>query len=207
MKKIDQNILESALSYKAYRELTNELLEQGKTTGNIQNEEMLNYTRMNVARMNRLDKTTKLTEQTLANVAKISKPTTWLIITEAWCGDAAQIIPVIQKIADHNELINVRLILRDENLEVMDAFLTNGSRSIPIIIAIDSTTNEVLGSWGPRPSEVQAKVMDTKVELDSLSDKEKRKELYQGLLLETQRWYNKDKTKKIQSEFAETLLV
>ena len=58
----------------------------------------------------------------------------WLILTEAWCGDAAQNIPTIEKIARENDRIKTLYLLRDENLELMDKYLTGGARAIPKLI-------------------------------------------------------------------------
>ena len=55
--------------------------------------------------------------------------------------------------------LELRIVLRDEHPEVMDRYLTNGSRSIPIVIALDEEFRE-LGHWGPRPRELQAWVME-----------------------------------------------
>jgi hypothetical protein len=82
-----------------------------------------------------------------------------LVIAEDWCGDASSTIPVVAKLAATVPGLELRVILRDENPEVMDRYLTNGSRSIPIVIVLDDGYRE-LGHWGPRPRELQAWVMD-----------------------------------------------
>jgi len=81
-----------------------------------------------------------------------------LVIAEDWCGDASNTVPVVAKLADAVPGLELRVILRDANPEVMDQYLTNGSRSIPVIIALDEKHRE-LGHWGPRPTELQAWVM------------------------------------------------
>lgn len=104
-----------------------------------------------------------------------------LIIAEDWCGDAANTVPVLAKLGDEAENMDVRIIKRDENLHVMDRYLTNGARSIPIAILLDSDFTEI-GHWGPRPKELQQWVVDNK---DTIP-KEKRYPL-------VRRWYAKDK--------------
>ena len=193
------------MTYDAYRQLTDELLAQGKTTGENHSEAMIHYTQLNVARMNRLDKTTRLLEATREQLQHVNRPMIWLTLTEAWCGDAAQIIPVLQKIAGASELVELRLILRDEHPEIMNAFLTNGGRSIPKVILLDAQTLDVLGSWGPRPAVVQEMVMAAKADLDVLTDKEDKKKRYQELAAAAQLWYAKDKTRSIQQEFLSVL--
>jgi hypothetical protein len=200
MKNINPAIIENAMSYTEYRDLIDTLFAEDKTTGPIQSPAMLNYTKMNIARMRRLDKTTRLAPETLENLEKIKEPQTWLVITEAWCGDAAQIVPVMNKMAEVQTNITLRFILRDENLEVMDAFLTNGGRSIPKLIVTVGEDNEVVKSWGPRPTEVQEIVTLSKKELAAIEDEESRKIHTQAEKYNVQKWYAKDKTKQIQEE-------
>ena len=115
----------------------------------------------------------------------------WLIITEGWCGDAAQNIPIIEKIAAENSNIETRYILRDENLELMDVYLTNNARSIPKLIALDAKTLEEIGAWGPRPQAA----MDYFYEM-------KAQGLEKPQMMENlQRWYLQDKEKSVQTEF------
>jgi hypothetical protein len=85
-------------------------------------------------------------------------PRRLLVIAEDWCGDASSTIPVVAKLVDQVPSLELRVLRRDENPEVMDQYLTNGSRSIPIVIALDDDFRE-LGHWGPRPRELQAWVM------------------------------------------------
>lgn len=204
MKKIDSAILEQAIDYTAFRQMTDELIAQNKTTGDNQSEAMLHYTKMNGVRMKRLDKTTKLTEEAQAFLEELQSPQTWLVLTEAWCGDGAQIIPVMAKMADASALIDLKIVMRDEHPELMDAFLTNGARSIPKLIVLDTKTSEVLGSWGPRPAELQQMLMDAKEKIKDMHE-EAAKEFMAAVKTEMQRWYAKDKTIKIQRELAEAM--
>lgn len=190
MKNIIENSLRKAISYKEYRSLVKELLEKGKSTGPNQTESLLNYSLLNDKRMNRLDKTTKLTEETVANIEKVQAAQTWLVLTESWCGDAAQTLPIINKIAELNPNIDLKIVLRDENEELMDQFLTNGGRSIPKLIALDSN-KDVVNSWGPRPSTATQMVNDYKSEHGQL-DADFKKDL--------QIWYNKDKGMNTQKD-------
>ncbi len=198
MKKITREIINKAWTYDEYRTIIEELFAAGKTTGDNHSDAMLNYTKLNIFRMNRLDKTTRLTENSLAQIKNESRKITWLVITEAWCGDAAQVIPVLNKLAEENENIDLKMILRDENPEVMDQFLTDGARSIPILIVLDTETLEVFNSWGPRPVEVQKMVMEAKSQ--AISNPEGSKEIWDEAKKNSQLWYAKDKTKAIQEE-------
>ncbi len=193
MNQIINTVLPKGIDYKAYRQMIDNLLEQGKTTGNNHSEDMLHYTKMNVVRMNRLDKKTVIQDEAKAIIERISSPQTWLVITEAWCGDAAQILPVIHKLASLNPLISLKHVLRDENEDLMNLFLTNGGKSIPIIIILDEKTEEIIGHWGPRPSVMQQIVINRKNDPNASP--------YSEFILEAQKWYAKDKTRSIQAEF------
>ena len=81
-----------------------------------------------------------------------------LVLAEDWCGDASSTIPLVAKLVDQLPGFELRVLRRDENPAVMDQYLTNGSRSIPIVIALDQDYRE-LGHWGPRPRVLQAWVM------------------------------------------------
>lgn len=188
MKKNIKEGLQKAISYASYRTLISNLITSGKSSGPIQSEELLNYSKLNDRRMRRLDKTIQLSQETLLALKKIDKPITWLVLTEGWCGDAAQILPVINKIASESHLINLKIIFRDEHEELMNHFLTNGGRSIPKLLVLNSE-NEVLNTWGPRPSIATKIVQDYKNKHGQL-DKTFKKEL--------QVWYNNDKGVNIQ---------
>ena len=194
---ITDKVIENAYTYEEYRNMIDELLAEGKTTGSNHSDSMIHYTKMNAHRMNRLDKRSDLTDDLKAELDKVQELMIWLVLTEAWCGDAAQNLPVINKMAEYSDKIDLKLILRDENLAIMDQFLTNGkSRSIPKLISIDKETKEVLGSWGPRPA--------TARELyDSLRNDENIP--YQEVSEKLQKWYTENQNQEIQSEFAELL--
>ncbi len=189
--------LDKALSYKEYRTLIERLLKQDKTTGENHSEAMIHYTKMNVHRMKRLDKRTELTEELSLKLREINREMIWLVLTEAWCGDAAQLIPVIQKMADESDKVTTRYILRDQNLEIMDQFLTNGrSRSIPKLICLDAETFEILGSWGPRPETTQDFYQSQKDDPE-ISGKKAAENLH--------KWYAVDGTQSMQNEFLDML--
>ena len=195
MKKVIENSLEKGISYDQYRDLVSDLLKDQKSTGLKQSEVLYNYSVLNDRRMKRLDKTSKLTESTVENVKKINQPQTWLVLTEGWCGDAAQNLPFLSKMANENENVDLKLVLRDENLELMDEFLTNGGRSIPKLIALDEEKN-VLFTWGPRPSVATKMIADYK-EANGVVDAKVKEDL--------QRWYNKDKGVNVQEDIISLL--
>lgn len=104
-----------------------------------------------------------------------------LVLVEDWCGDASNTVPVLARWADQVAAAEVRLIRRDEHPEVMDRYLTNGSRAIPIAIVLDEEFRE-LGHWGPRPSELQAWVVANKKRIP-------KGEFYP----QVRRWYARDR--------------
>ena len=185
-----------AQSYEAYRQMIDGLLVEGKTTGDNHSEDMLHYTKLNVQRMHRLDKTIVLQKTLQDKLTAVASPWTWLVLTEAWCGDAAQIVPVMAKMADASPYITLQLLLRDEYPEVMDAYLTNGSRSIPKLICLTEDRQEI-GTWGPRPDAAQQSIVQF--------EQNHPNEDHRARIEDTQLWYSRDRTKAIQQEFIELL--
>ncbi|WP_431165751.1 thioredoxin family protein [Tenacibaculum halocynthiae] len=195
MKEIIEKSLSKAMSYDDYKMLVDKLIKEGKSTGENQSDDLLNYSVLNDKRMKRLDKTLHVSSKSIENVKRIKDKQTWLVLTEGWCGDAAQNLPMINKIAKENSNINLQLVLRDENLDLMDGFLTNGGRSIPKLIVLDDKKN-VVGTWGPRPSEATAMVKTYK-EKNGKLDVEFKKDL--------QIWYNKNKGRNTEDDLVSLL--
>ena len=203
MTTIHPNTIKQAYTYEAYRQLIDDLLVVKKTTGDDHSEAMLHYTNMNVARMNRLDKKVKLHDETIQFLNDLQDDQIWLVLTEGWCADAAQTIPVMHKMAEASPHVELRLILRDQHLEIMDQFLTNGGRSIPKLIVLNKDLN-VLGTWGPRPTEAQELMLEAKENIKELEG-EAQKAAIEQLKIDIQKWYNKDKTIQTQQEIMESL--
>ncbi len=195
MNTIIKDSLAKSLSYEAYRKKVSDLLEEGKSTGPNQSEDLLHYSTLNDARMNRLDKKTKLTNSTIEALKNTKEKQTWLLITEGWCGDAAQISPVINKMSLESDKVDLKVVLRDENEDLMNQFLTNGSKSIPKLVVLNEE-NEVVSSWGPRPSIATKMVNDYKVKHGGLDADFKR---------DLQVWYNKNKGESIQEDLVSFL--
>ncbi|ATP58564.1 thioredoxin family protein [Pedobacter ginsengisoli] len=181
------------MTYQEYRSLINELLLNHKTTGPDDSDAMLHYTKMNVQRMNRVDKTVKLNDTFLDVLGAVKNKYRFLVISEGWCGDAAQIVPVFEKIAaSFIDKFELRFVLRDKNLPLIDAHLTKGGRAIPVLLILDEKGN-VLTKWGPRPDILQELLAGWK--RDS-SDMMEIAEKLHG-------WYAKDKTQTTQQELME----
>ncbi len=193
---IVNSALQNSMTYQAYFKLTEDLLAEGKTTGPNQSEDYINYTNLNFHRMKRLDKTVTINPELAAQIQSITVPQTWLVISEAWCGDAAQNVPILQKMANLSENVELKIILRDENLVLMDLYLTNGGRSIPKLIALDNSTLNELFTWGPRPSTIQNVMNELKAaNVNEISE----------IVEKIQIAYNADKSQFIQIEFLKLL--
>ncbi len=196
MEQIIHNSLATAQSYKEYKEMVLSLIKEGKSTGSEQNESRSHFSKLNNQRMKRLDKQTKLSEETLIKTQRIQKDFTWLVLTESWCGDAAQTLPVINKFAEANEKIDLKVVLRDENEDLMNQFLTNGSKSIPKLIVVENESKKVVGSWGPRSEKAAQMVLDYKEKHGKIDDKFK---------MDLQNWYNADKGANIEKELLDLI--
>ncbi len=123
--------------------------------------------------------------------AAVTDGTRLLCITEDWCWDAANSVPPVAKLCEQSGRMELRVVKRDENLEVMDHYLTNGTRSIPVVVVLNDGFRE-LGSWGPRPRELQKWAMEHK---DTMS----KKDFYVAM----RRWHLKDKGESTLQEVLE----
>ena len=187
--------LEKALHYKEYIVMLEALLKLGKTTGPVQNEEKLSFVKINLQRMRRLDKTIVLSQELVAAAKNIKGNYLIVILTEGWCGDAAQNIPIFAALEKQAPALEILFILRDENPEVMDQYLTDGKRSIPKAICMERNHMVEKFTWGPRPETLQRQV-------EELLKKNVSKE-EKGLFVQT--WYNTDKTETTQKELLELI--
>lgn len=179
--------VEKGIDYEEYLALMAQLVLEGKSTSRIPSEDMSLFTRLNYKRMLRLNKTIKIDGKERDMITQYNRKVFWLVLTESWCGDAAQIIPVINKVAELNPNITLLLVLRDENTELMDLCLTNGTRSIPKLLVINDEY-EINGSFGPRPEAASNLVDDFREQYGKLTPDFKQ---YMQI------WYNKDRGKSI----------
>lgn len=184
LKDIISESLKKSMTYAEYRTLVTTLVEEKSTTGTDQSDALVEYTYLNDRRMKRWDKTAKVSDAMNIKIANFDKKITWLVISESWCGDAAHIMPIINKVAELNGNIDYKVVLRDENEALMDQFLTNGGKSIPKLIMLDSETKTVIDTFGPRPTVATNMVQAYKAEHGMLTPEFKE---------DLQRWYNKDK--------------
>lgn len=196
MKNLIEQSIAKGMEYSQYNLLFKQLVEEGRTTGE-QTLEKIEYTKLNFTRTKRLDKTAQIPERYINDFKGISSKQTWLVISEPWCGDAAQTLPFLNKLASLSQNIDLKIVLRDENLQLMDQFLTNGSQSIPMVIILNGE-NHVLETFGPRSKAASKLVSDYKTEHGAIDD------AFKEML---QVWYNNDKGISILNDILEVVQV
>jgi hypothetical protein len=195
LEKIDTHYLAASMDWQSYIQLWQTLLAQGKTTGSNHSEAMVDYTRLNLQRSKRWMKS-YTPSTTLIDACRASKAMIWLVLTEPWCGDAAHNIPPMVKMAEQNEGINLRFLLRDEHPDLMDHFLTDGGRGVPKLLALEPENLQILGTWGPRPKSFQAMVLAQKAN-PSMPVLDFYEQLHTR--------YNKDRQQELEQEFLDNL--
>ena len=180
---------DKSLSYKTYLEAFQKEMALGALI------EKHEYLPINWQRITRISKTMQLIPEIQERLSALNETRYWLVISEHWCGDAAQTLPVLNKIAENSlGKIQLGIVYRDANLTLIDAHLTNNSRSIPKLIVLDAQYN-VINSWGARTAEAEALVVKLKSDPDTASTYSE----------ELHKWYAKDKQVTIQKELLDVL--
>ena len=191
-------IFRSGLSYWEYRELVDNSVASGRTTGNNQSEKLLEFTKLNIQRMNRIDKTVRIDSDTAEIFKSNSSGMSWILIGDAWCGDCAQIIPLINKIAESScGKFDLRIISRDAYPQLIEKYHSGGAKAIPKLLILCNETGELLCTWGPRPKPAQEIMLRWKTQRDIMSWEDFEKELHL--------WYAKDKGQTIINEFVKLI--
>ena len=193
---ISKELVDNAYTYKEYKDLIERLISEKKTTGPEQSESRSEYTKANFEKMVRIESAMILRNDLADELNDFNKKIIWLVLTEAWCGDTANANPVFVRISELNNNIKLRFILRDENTEIMDAYLTNGTRSVPKLICLDAKDLTELGTWGPRPKALQELVKEIKNKPDYN---------FNELIKQVHSWYKKDETQSTQKELLELI--
>ncbi|MDQ3550669.1 MAG: thioredoxin family protein [Bacteroidota bacterium] len=185
-------------TYESYLKHFEEWVKNGETSSRNPTQALIDFTKLNFARTQRIHKTISINPVVKKAAENLQHNYTWMVITEAWCGDSAQNLPVIAEIAKLNPgKIKLYILLRDENPEMMDNYLTNRARAIPKLIAVNETLGKQAFVWGPRPAPAQELLRAWKKNPEGKSWDEFEKELHG--------WYAKDKTKSLQHEFIQLL--
>ena len=179
-----QNYIEKGIGYDQYKhQMAEDLLYNADP-------KIKEYINLNQHRMSRVEKTYQVSEALAQQVKRVTHKTYWLILAEHWCGDAAQTLPAFQKVAGLSKgIIDMKLVYRDENPELMEAYLTGESRSIPKLIQLDAHYH-VTGIWGPRPTEAQKLVKQLKSNPETAAT----------YSTELHKWYAHDKQRALESE-------
>lgn len=188
--------LERGMDYAAYRALVHQVVAEHRTTGPSQADDLIKYTALNKVRMERNEHRVELLPE-LREALRGAPAMDWLVLTEAWCGDASQSTPVMALMAEAAPHIRLRFVLRDEHPELMDRYLTNGTRSIPKLIAFTGDNERF--TWGPRPAEPQRMVVENK----ALPESERL--VKDQLYAKVHGWYAADRGVSIQREFLSLL--
>jgi len=152
------------------------------------------YVKMNHSRMNRWLKNIEIDADLQNKLSSIGDTQDWYLITEPWCGDAAHSVPLIYLMSQLNNNIHLHLVLRDDNHDFIDQYLTNGGRSIPKLVARNGNGEDIF-VWGPRPKDlavIHAKLKAENADFDTINQT-------------LQTWYNHNKGVDIQHEFNEIL--
>jgi len=195
MPELKTSIINSVLTYNEFvDEFTKQITMSDINTLNDYDKSFYDYRKLNYQRSTRLEKTFIPTDETQQIFSKINQMQKWIVITESWCGDSAQNLPIIAKLAQLNDKIDFKIVLRDSNTEFMDLYLTRGGRAIPKLIVFDENDNELF-QWGPRP--IEAKNLYTR-----LKDKRKDKsEINKELHL----WYGRNRGKEVERELLQLI--
>jgi hypothetical protein len=196
LQQIIQNSINQSISYLEYKGLINNLLVEGKSTGHLQSEALTHYSELNVVRMNRLEKTITISEEVSSSLKSLKQKYIWLVLSEGWCGDAAQLLPIMHKMTEISDFIELKIILRDDNEALMNHFLTQGGKSIPKLIMLEQATLKVISSWGPRPMGATKLILDYK-QAHGVIDEQAKTDL--------QKWYLQDKGLSTQNELLQIL--
>ncbi|PKB16355.1 thioredoxin family protein [Flavobacterium sp. 5] len=196
MKSSVAKALFNSYSYLEYKKVVTDLLSEGRSTGNEQSKILLDYSTLNESRLKRLDKTIVILPEISAKLKALKKEYIWLVIVEGWCGDGAQILPILNKMALESNKIKLKIIFRDSNDDLMNQYLTNGGRAIPKLLIIDKELGKVCCHWGPRPKGAIDLINDYK-EKFGIIDEEAKTQL--------QLWYLHDKGISAQKEILEMM--
>lgn len=183
----------TTMNWSEYLAYTRDLLTHPNPPSPYDNPDYFHYTKMNETRMRRWLKTDPINAETRAIVEQLNQPQRWIVITEPWCGDAAHIVPILYLMSQLNANIQFELQLRDHGSEI-DRYLTNGSKSIPILIVLDER-DEDLFHWGPRPREGQQMYLDLVA----------RQSDFEVIKNAIQTYYNADRSLSTQKEVSDLL--
>lgn len=189
---ITAEVLKDTISFEEFKQLTQHIISSEERPEKYRDEKMLRYTIANLERINKCVANINIESKLYNALSTLNQKWVWLVLAEPWCGDVAQEIGALYTIAGCSENIDFRILQSDANPHIVDAFATNGSRSIPKLICLNADTLEVIGTWGPRPAELQQMVMDFKANPTGT---------FGDFVRKLHAWYEADNSRSMQLEF------
>jgi hypothetical protein len=155
----------NGLSYEDYREHWRDQKDASPDGADPDERRRIHFLNYNWERQAHVHDTHTPSDDLRDAIDRLDEPQLWMVLTEPWCGDSAFLLPVIAEAAALSDEVTLRILLRDENLDVMDQYLTDGSRSIPKLVAFaeDGTERFV---WGPRPEGARERYAELNEEYD-----------------------------------------
>ena len=184
---------DSAVSYENYLRDNEEKINQLRKAESEEDKTLLGYYELGLTRMKRVDKTYHAPQDQLEKLEEKKFEGKILVIAEGWCGDASMIVPVIHKFFE--DKAEVRISYRDQH-NLIDSFLTNGGKAIPIVLAMNEK-DDVIGRWGPRTKYGTELLMKYKADPEHYTADDFHNDL--------QIYYTKNKGRAIIDEFLEIL--
>lgn len=177
-------------SYETYLDLMEQQAAAAPAPDDPEAAERVEYTKLNLQRSRRIARTWRPSPELLSRLDALPVPQTWLVLTEPWCGDSAQCLPCVAVMAAHRAEITLQVLLRDANPAIMDRFLTEGKRGIPVVAMFDAA-GTLVTRWGPRPALAQ-----------DVFTAAKREGLPKPAILERLHlWYGRDRGRALDAEF------
>lgn len=182
------------MNYNNYKQLADDILSNPQPLAPYDDPAFMDYLKLNRTRMKRWDLQGELSASLINTLKNINAPQHWIIISEPWCGDAAHIVPFLVKMAEQNSLISYDMQLRDNEPFLINNYLTNGSKSIPILVVRDANNNDIF-VWGPRPKGAQ----------EVMNEMKAKNADFENIKTALQNWYNHNKGIELCEEILEHL--
>jgi hypothetical protein len=187
--------LDAGLDYAVYEERMRDYAARSfREDMSVEEREHLENAGINLQRASRIFRTYQPSEAVRSVMGSLERPQVWMLLSEVWCGDSAQCVPLIARIAELSANVSLRILLRDEHFDIMDAYLTCGKRCIPKLVIFGPEGNE-LGRWGARPRNAQ-KVVDQAI-AEGVTKKVRLERLHL--------WYGRNRGAELEEELAALL--
>lgn len=164
MQPITPTVLEQAIDWEAYLQLMKDMVASPNPPGKYADPKMQRYTESNLQRTNKVLDKMVLNQKLYNALSELNEEWIWLVISEPWCGDASWGTTALYLIASATDNIELKLLLRDDHTDVIEAYQTNGGNAIPKLVCLRKSDLAELGTWGPRPALLQNLVNDMKAE-------------------------------------------